>query len=163
MDISSNSKRLVTCRARPRWFFSEKSRCGSWILALFGSGLRILALFGSGSRVILENIKNNFRKKICFTKCWYQHNLILKNKMSLNIFLLSWVSELWIYILNLAPFISILSHIYTCGSVFGMIRIQKAPEYGSNTAWHCYRGSKVKPLITIFFLNITIFNYKKNC
>ena len=104
MDISSNSKRLVTCRARPRWFFSEKSRCGSWILAPFGSGLRILALFGSGSRVILENIKNNFRKKISFTKCRYQHNLILKNKMSLNIFLLSWVSELWIYILNLAPF-----------------------------------------------------------
>ena len=46
----------------------------------------------------------------------------------------SWVSELWIYILNLTPFTSILSYIYMSGSgsVFG-IRIQKAPDYGSNT------------------------------
>ena len=49
-------------------------------------------------------------------------------------FLVSWVSELWIYILNLTPFESFSSYIYKCrsGSVFG-IRIHKAPEYGSNS------------------------------
>ena len=45
------------------------------------------------------------------------------------------VSELWIFILNLISFAFILFYIYMCGSgsVFLIrIRIQKAPEYGSN-------------------------------
>ena len=48
-----------------------------------------------------------------------------------------WVSEGWIYVLNLTPFAFILSYaIYMCGSgsVLGIrIQVHKAPEYGSNT------------------------------
>ena len=51
-------------------------------------------------------------------------------------FLISRVSELLINILNLTSFASILTYICMCGSrsVFRIqIRIQDAPEYGSNS------------------------------
>ena len=47
------------------------------------------------------------------------------------IFLVSWVCEWWIFVLNITPFTSYLSCFHLCGSVFG-IRIHKIPEYGSN-------------------------------
>ena len=67
------------------------------------------------------------------------------------------------YVLNLAPFASILSYIYKnmcgSGSVFGIrIRIHKVPEYGSNTdpdsdPQHCFKGYMLKliwwPLLAI--------------
>ena len=54
-----------------------------------------------------DKIKNNFREN--------QISLSKKLKCHLTKFFVSWVSELWIYILNLAPFASI----YMGGSVFG--------------------------------------------
>ena len=72
--------------------------------------------------------------------------LTKRTNCHLKKFLISWVSELLINILNLTSFASIL--IYICmfgsGSVFRLrIRIQEAPEYGSNTdpdpdLQHCY-------------------------
>ena len=47
------------------------------------------------------------------------------------IFLVSWVCEWWIFVLNITPFTSYLFCFHLCGSVFG-IRIHKIPEYGSN-------------------------------
>ena len=64
--------------------------------------------------------------------------ITIRTKCHLKKFLLSWVSELWIYILNLTPcpFTSILSYFYMCGygSVFGIrIQVQKDPVYGSGS------------------------------
>ena len=70
--------------------------------------------------------------------------MITKGTGNLKKFLLRWVFELWIYILNLISFAFILYYFYMCGSgsVFRIrIRIQEAPEYGSNTdpdPQHCY-------------------------
>ena len=75
------------------------------------------------------------RITIFFKKVWwYIFFQSIRTKWHLKKFVLSWVSELWIYVLNLTSFVYILSYICRCGSrsVF-RIRIQKAREYGSNT------------------------------
>ena len=66
--------------------------------------------------------------------------LTIRTNCPLKKFVISSVSELLNNILNLISFFSILSYIFMCGSgsVFGIpvrirIRIQEAPEYGSNT------------------------------
>ena len=46
--------------------------------------------------------------------------------MSLKKFLVSWVSELWIYILTLHLYLHFILNLHL------WIRIHKAPEYGSN-------------------------------
>ena len=62
----------------------------------------------------------------------------------------SWVSELWIYILNLKSSASILTYICMCGSESEFciwIRIHEAPEYGSNTdpdPQHCFLLRKIE-------------------
>ena len=76
------------------------------------------------------------------------------NKLSPNKFLISRVSEFLINtgILHLTSFPSILTYICICGSgsVFRIrIRIQEAPEYGSNTdpdPQHCFEEN---PLIKV--------------
>ena len=93
-----------------------------------------------GSTINFErkNSRKKLRKIVFFkTSIFFQN---YKNKLSPKEFLISWVSELLITgnILNLTSFASILflSSICMCesGSVFGIrIRIQKTPEYGSNT------------------------------
>ena len=76
-------------------------------------------------------IKIILEKTIFFTKLY---RYLLRTKCHIIKFLVNWVIEM-IYILNLTPFVSILSFFYMCGSgsVFWIrIRIHKAPEYGSN-------------------------------
>ena len=76
--------------------------------------------------------------------------LTMITKGNLKKFLLRWVFELWIYIVNLISFAFIFYYFYMCGSgsVFRIrihilirIRIQEAPEYGSNKdpdPQHCF-------------------------
>ena len=99
--------------------------------------------FGSGSGVTgnFQFWKNKF-KIILGKKCYLKSvgTGILLKKIITNChqikFLLSWVSKLWIFILNLTSFAFIVFryYIYMYGfrSIF-WIRIQIAPEYGSNT------------------------------
>ena len=115
---------------------SANQCCGSKYIE-FGSGSRSLAQFGSGSRsgpgsrvrrsILKEKIKNNFREKLFSWKS--VPGIFLKTtrtKCHLNKFLLSWVSDLWIYILNLTSFVYILSYIYsTCADPYS--------EYGSGS------------------------------
>ena len=91
----------------------------------------------------------------------------------------SLVSKLWIYILNLTSSAPILTYICLCGSgsLFA-IRIQEAPEYGSNTdpdPQHCFQQTaaasvKVNPnmlflywsyflLISALFLGLITYNF----
>ena len=66
-------------------------------------------------------------------------------------------SELLIYILNLASFASILTYISMCGSVSVFrirIRIQEAPEYGSNTDPDPQHCSKLDQLCTFRLLGL---------
>ena len=97
--------------------------CGSKYIE-FGSGSRVmLSILKEKSKLILE--KNFFLLKSIFF-------LTFRTKCHLKKCLISWVSELWIYILNIPLFASILSFIHMCrsGSIFGIrIRIHKATEY----------------------------------
>ena len=81
---------------------------------------------------------NNFREEHFSLKKVYFFKTIRTKCHLKKIILVSWVCELWIYILHLIPFVSILSftgiYMSGSGSVCGIrIRIHKAYEYGSNT------------------------------
>ena len=124
-----------------------------WIqIHWIGSGSRILAQFwsGSGSKVILYNqfwkkkikiiLENNF--------LWNKY-IFLNNENKLSPKDISWVSELLIvkssiFCLHFNLYLHVWIRIripnpdpyfeYVSGSVFWIrIRIQEAPEYGSNT------------------------------
>ena len=88
-----------------------------------------------------KNKKNFFRGKyVSLKESIFIKTMITKGILHVKKFLLRWVFELWIYILNLISFAFILYYFYMCGSGSGSvfriwiwIRIQEAPEYGSNT------------------------------
>ena len=89
---------------------------------------RILALLGSESMVTLSSLKKNVFKKLRWGKVPLKEISFLKQEYNGTgrSFLVSWVTEWWIFVYNLKSFASYLSYIYLCGSgsVFGIqIRI----------------------------------------
>ena len=92
--------------------------------------------------ILKEKNKNNLREKQ-FSRQKVRYLYLLRAKMSPKEICSQLSHSMLIYILNLTPFVSILSYFYMCGSgsVFRR-RIHKAPEYGSNTdPQHCRKPS----------------------
>ena len=137
-------------------FKSLKQCCGSKYIE-FGSRSRILALFGavsrSGSRVILSilkyKIKNDFRYNQFSLKTVYFFKTII-TKCNLKKFVLSWVFELWIFILNLLLSFNLYLHMWIRICIpntnpdpeSSWIRIQIRIY---NTSWQAVLGDVTRP------------------
>ena len=98
-----------------------------------------------------------FFKNIIFLK-------IIITKCHLEKCLLSWVSELWIFILNLSSFVVILYYIcmWGSGSVFRIrIRIQELRKLLNTDPEHCIDGWNLLNCKYVFFLVLRHFLHRK--